>query len=604
MTLINTEHNFHIPVMGTGFTIDTPLKVAQYGISSAISICDDILIEKMREFYCQKFKLPFLSISNKTEDFRAKRITAYLNLIDKLVKEKFEELKKSFVEKNGEFQKYMDLLPDFSEIKQRFREIVAGKDFRSVQQWIQENLKLGSIDVNIMTKTDRVNFYKNKPLPAEFNNAHASIRGYAESTLSSALILSAGMNPHLYGYLSEFKDFYPDENGAYKKKIILKVSDYRSALIQGKFLAKKGLWVSEFRIESGLNCGGHAFPTNGYLLGPILEEFKNNKTALSQTIFEIYVETLKNKNLQISQSPPELKITAQGGVGTAAEHRFLLDYYGLDSIGWGTPFLLVPEATNVDAGTLKLLKDAGEEDLYLSNISPLGVRFHSIRQNSKELERQALVHKGRPGSPCTKKLLALDTEYSEKGLCTASRKYQHLKIEELNAKGLDKTEYEKAYTSIVEKTCLCAGLATSALLVNNLDTKEDGDGASICPGPNLAYFSEIVSLKEMLDHIYGRTNIIKGNDRPNIFVKEFRLYLDFLKEKFEEISMPASNKQMTYLTTFRDNLIEGMEYYINLFTTLKSKIDDKWDSILDDLEQLKIEMNMLQFAAENKALLN
>ena len=64
-----------------------------------------------------------------------------------------------------------------------------------------------------------------------------------------------------------------------EKKIILKVSDYRSALIQGNFLAKKGLWVSEYRIESGLNCGGHAFATEGFLLGPILARIsKKNET--------------------------------------------------------------------------------------------------------------------------------------------------------------------------------------------------------------------------------------------------------------------------------------------------------------------------------------
>ena len=28
------QHTFHIPVMGTGYTIDTPLKVAHFGISS------------------------------------------------------------------------------------------------------------------------------------------------------------------------------------------------------------------------------------------------------------------------------------------------------------------------------------------------------------------------------------------------------------------------------------------------------------------------------------------------------------------------------------------------------------------------------------------
>ena len=60
------------------------------------------------------------------------------------------------------------------------------------------------------------------------------------------------MNPRLYAYLENFKDFFPDEAGVFKKKVIIKVSDYRSAAIQGKFLAKKGIWVSEFRLESGL----------------------------------------------------------------------------------------------------------------------------------------------------------------------------------------------------------------------------------------------------------------------------------------------------------------------------------------------------------------
>ena len=94
---------------------------------------------------------------------------------------------------------------------------------------------------------------KKEKLPTEFNDAHAALRGYANSDLESSLILSAGMNPRLYSYMEQFDDFYPDENRYIKKKIVLKVSDYRSALIQGKFLAKKGLWVSEYRIESGLN---------------------------------------------------------------------------------------------------------------------------------------------------------------------------------------------------------------------------------------------------------------------------------------------------------------------------------------------------------------
>lgn len=128
-----------------------------------------------------------------------------------------------------------------------------------------------------MTKLDKDNFYEGDQLPVEYNDAHAALRGFAMSNLESSMVLSAGMNPRLYGYLEQFNDFYPDEKGYIKKKIVLKVSDYRSALIQGKFLAKKGIWISEFRIESGLNCGGHAFATDGFLMGPILEELKDKR---------------------------------------------------------------------------------------------------------------------------------------------------------------------------------------------------------------------------------------------------------------------------------------------------------------------------------------
>ena len=47
-------HLFHIPVMGIGFTIDSPLKVAQYVIDSVVSLVDDILIEKLRKIYSDK----------------------------------------------------------------------------------------------------------------------------------------------------------------------------------------------------------------------------------------------------------------------------------------------------------------------------------------------------------------------------------------------------------------------------------------------------------------------------------------------------------------------------------------------------------------------
>ena len=87
-------HNFHIPVMGIGYTIDTPVRIAKYGISSVISLADDILIEKMRELYCKKLNVSYEKISDEIDDFRAKRITAYLNLINEIVKTISKNLKK------------------------------------------------------------------------------------------------------------------------------------------------------------------------------------------------------------------------------------------------------------------------------------------------------------------------------------------------------------------------------------------------------------------------------------------------------------------------------------------------------------------------------
>ena len=69
-------HTFHIPVMGTGFTIDTPLKVARYGVSSVIQIVDDVLIEQMRKFHSELAGESYEEIPDKAEDARARRITA------------------------------------------------------------------------------------------------------------------------------------------------------------------------------------------------------------------------------------------------------------------------------------------------------------------------------------------------------------------------------------------------------------------------------------------------------------------------------------------------------------------------------------------------
>ncbi|WP_157206916.1 hypothetical protein [Mariniflexile maritimum] len=598
-------HSFHIPVMGIGFTIDSPLKVAQYGIDSVISLVDDILLEKLRKMYSEKFEMPYTEITDKIEDFRAKRITSYLNLISDLVDKKFEALKHGAAEKGEELKAYINMLPSSSAIKEEFSKLSEkGFTIAEIKNWIAQNLTKGSIDVNIMTKVDKDNYIKNEKLPVEYNDAHAALRGFANSKLQSSVVLSAGMNPRLYAYMSQFDDFYPNETGTFKKKIILKVSDYRSALIQGKFLAKKGLWVSEYRIESGLNCGGHAFATDGYLLGPVLAEFKEKREELRSSIEAMVNQELQNQGRTVSKEPLQIKISAQGGVGTYEEHEFLINEYALDSIGWGTPFLLVPEATTVDEKTMEKLILAEEKDLYLSDISPLGVPFNNLKDNTKDLEKVRNIDKGRPGSSCPKKFVALNKEFKEKGLCTASREYQHLKIKELDAQELSTKDYEAQFNKITEKSCTCVGLGTSALLAYNLDTKTEGEGVSICPGPNMAYYSKIMSLKNMTDHIYGRDNMITRTDRPNIFIKELTIYIDYLKNKLEEVKAAMTTKEEKYLQTFTANLNEGISYYRALFQNLKNNFQEIKDEVIMALDNGEKTLNLIRLEIKNVALKN
>lgn len=570
-------HSFHIPVMGLGYTIDTPVKVARFGISSVVSIIEDQLVEQMREVYCKREHEIYVPILSTEPDFRARRITAYLNLLDRIVKKQVNKMKQESFDEESDLVKYFELLEASSPLKKLYETMREEKSVEGkilMQRFLRENVTSGSIDVNIMTKCDKTNYDENgNALPAEFSDAMAAFRGYANSTLSSSIIFSAGLNPRLYSYCESFPEFLPDQNGLIRKKIILKVSDYRSAYIQGKFLAKKGLWISEFRIESGLNCGGHAFATDGNLLGPVLDEFYSKKTELIDELASICKKALIERGHTDSKLLPYLRITVQGGIGTNNENRFLIEHYNLDSTGWGSPFLLVPEATNVDQDTLNELSVAKKEDYFLSNSSPLGIPFNNFRKSSSEIQRINRIQKGRAGSPCYKKFLAFDTEFTDKPICTASRQYQDLKIKQIKTKKLIGKEYELAIKEVTDKDCLCEGLGASALIKNNAADKLKLTAVAICPGPNLAYFSGVFSLREMVDHIYGRTDLRNNVVRPHMFVNELQMNVDYLKNEIKRKKEDLSGKYERKLLEFKNNLLKGIDYYKSLLPDMKQETE-------------------------------
>ncbi len=579
--------------MGTGFTIDTPLRVARYGISSVISLVDDVLIEQMRKYHCEKTGEPYEEITDSDSDARAHRITAYLNLLDRLVTKQVEELRNSPFETGSEITRYYEFLPE-SRLKDDYQTMLETHDPEEKAQRqidLRKRVVPGTIDVNIMTKLDRDRYVKDVKLPKEFSDAKSALRGYARSTVRSSIVCSAGMNREFYNYFTCFEDFFPDGDGVFRKKIILKVSDFRSAEIQGKFLAKRGLWVSEFRIESGLNCGGHAFATKGILLGPIMEEFKEKKEKLVEMLHTLYNNALNAIDRSGFDEPNTILFTVQGGIGTTRENELLLKYYNVDSTGWGTPFLLVPEAVNVDEAHLAKLSAACDGDVYLSESSPLGIPFWNLRNSSSEEMRRKRISENRPGSACRKNYLKLDTEITDSPVCRASAYYQRRRLNLLENENLTPEQYRAKKEDILNKSCICHDLAGAATVKYSIDPQAT---SAICCGPNIVNFTKITSLQNMIDHIYGRISLMANPERPHMFVSELMLYIEYFRKEVEKSSLDLTNLSEKYLNEFKENLLDGIENYLNL---AEQFFEDQMEQVIRDISTLKAELENITLAS-------
>jgi len=591
---MNSVHTFHIPVMGTGFTIDSPLKVAKFGISSVISLVDDELIEQMREYHSNQNGLEYTHIGKKDKDHRARRITKYLNLLNDLINKQVEVLRNEAFTPESDITTYFEMLPD-NTLKASYETMVTCDDAAEkerLQNELRTQIVPGAIDVNIMTKLDRDNYSKGELLPPEQSDAMAALRGFAKSDVSASIIMSAGLNMRLYTYIGSFNDFFADADGKLKKKVVIKVSDYRSALTQGKFLAKRGVWVSEYRIESGLNCGGHAFATKGLLLAPILEEFKQQKENLSGMVIGAYNKALEKKDRTPITDPFAIKLTVQGGIGTHDEDTMIRDYFEFDGTGWGTPFLLCPEATNVDDEHLKKLQQATNKDVYLSDASPLGIHFWNLKTSASEELRKQRITDGKPGSACPKGYLVSNTEFTKNPICHASRAFQKKKLLKLNDTTTDKKDLklEKLLEYTVAKSCICHDLAGAATVKLNIDPSAT---TVVCCGPNISNFTKIVSLKEMASHIYGRISIMTNKDRPNMFIREIALYIDFLKSEIDKTAVGLSEQTPKYFEDFQSNLLKGIEYYQTL---ANEQINKGKVAFIEDLNKLKETISQMPIA--------
>jgi len=589
--MTNDLHRFHIPVMGTGFTIDSPVKVARYGIHSVISMGDDRLVERMRKAHAAEYGLPFKPILESEPDCRAKRFTAYLDQMQFIVDAQMEALLDQPLEPGTDLWRTFMLLPEgpARTAFQRWQTEPVGARKQVLERRLRESLHAGRIDVNVMTKVDRAVTHQGVVLPADASDALAGLRGFANSRVRGSVVFSAGMNPRLYGLLGRLDAFQPRPDGVLEKEVIMKVSDYRSAEIQGRYLAKKGVWLSEFRLESGLNCGGHAFATDGILMGPILEEFRAKRDELHASLRSVWMAAQAARGMPALEPRPA-RLTAQGGLGTHEESRLLQEAFGVDATGWGSPFLLVPEATICDPEHRLLLAEAGEKEIRLSRSSPLGLPFWMLTTSASERQRLQRIADGKPGSPCPHSYLVYNTEFPGNPQCISSASYQSKKLQQIDGDpGLSPEEREAAKGEVVEKACICWELSGSALMQV---APKAAPPTTVCAGPNIAWFDREYTLDEMVDHIYGRIDLLKGKARPHVFVNEMKLYVDYLKEEVRRTRLKLVAHPPAYFETFKANLLEGVQFYR---TRIQDRLRHEREAFEAGLQKLVEELEAISF---------
>ena len=126
---------------------------------------------------------------------------------------------------------------------------------------------------------------------------------------------------------------------------------------------------------------------------------------------------------------------------------------------------------------------------------------------------------------------------------------------------------------------------------------------TLCCGPGIVDFSKITSLDKMAGHIYGRLSLLTNPERPHMFIRELKLYIDNLQRELEIYYLELSTHTLKYFQKFKQNLLGGIAYYQRLADEFRPEIQVKFLSALENLHDELSDILILDEVTRQQSLL-
>jgi hypothetical protein len=94
-------------------------------------------------------------------------------------------------------------------------------------------------------------------------------------------------------------------------------------------------------------------------------------------------------------------------------------------------------------------------------------------------------------------------------------------------------------------------------------------------------------------HIYGRCNLLNETVRPNMFVSELKMYIDYLGNQIGDTVLGIIERKMSYFQEFRANLDDGILFYHQMVPFLVEYTQEYRDQMVRELVALKDELELM-----------